>query len=588
MNFLERSFSAEDRRKLAAKGQALKDGSYPIPDKDGLRRAIVLAQSGHGDVQAAIRLIKKRARQLGATDMLPEDWGGPKKTAEESARSLAEARRSWGQLTSLIQDAAQRAFIRPDYDCWGAYVCDVYDDYAIIRAGDLYSVPWAIQDGEVTFGDPTEVIVTYASAEDADGDGDQDADDGVLAPAGLPESLKPAFADLALFTETTELDEAGRQLSAENEAKLRGAVQAMTDHIDRMSGKVKDAGSIGEGGGDDDGQAATESADVTVTGDCVPLLEKAVRRDDTIAIKVIQPGWGSSGYYSQEVLRRDGPGAFPAGTKMYVDHPTAAEEAARPERSVKDLWAETISPARWEDNGVAGPGLYAESKVLGPKEAIEKLAPHIGVSIRASGKAKAGEAEGKKGPIIEAITAGHSIDFVTVPGAGGQVLQLFEAARSSQSSQITQQEATVEVDERAYQLLKEENAQMKSELARLKEGQTLAVAKGHVSEVLRKRYSDALPAVTIERLTESLAKNPPLTDGAIDYEAYGALIHEAAKSEMDYLSRITGSGRIKGQGSTGDAFAIRSDLAESQASLRDAFSALGLHDKAAPAAKGSK
>jgi hypothetical protein len=27
----------------------------------------------------------------------------------------------------------------------------------------------------------------------------------------------------------------------------------------------------------------------------IPLVERAVRRDGTIAIKMIQPGWGSSG-----------------------------------------------------------------------------------------------------------------------------------------------------------------------------------------------------------------------------------------------------------------------------------------------------
>jgi len=71
---LARDFSKRERMSLAMKGQALEDGSYPIPDKAHLHSAIVLAQSGHGDVAAAKRLIKKRARELGATDMLPDDW----------------------------------------------------------------------------------------------------------------------------------------------------------------------------------------------------------------------------------------------------------------------------------------------------------------------------------------------------------------------------------------------------------------------------------------------------------------------------------------------------------------------------------
>ena len=33
----------------------------------------------------------------------------------------------------------------------------------------------------------------------------------------------------------------------------------------------------------------------------MPLVEKAVRLDGTIPLKIIQPGWGSSGYYPKEV-----------------------------------------------------------------------------------------------------------------------------------------------------------------------------------------------------------------------------------------------------------------------------------------------
>jgi hypothetical protein len=59
---------------FAAKGWALEDGSYPIPDRAHLHSAIVLAQSGHGDAAGAKRLIKRRAKELGATEMLPDDW----------------------------------------------------------------------------------------------------------------------------------------------------------------------------------------------------------------------------------------------------------------------------------------------------------------------------------------------------------------------------------------------------------------------------------------------------------------------------------------------------------------------------------
>lgn len=59
------SLSQERRQHLASIGQALDDGSYPIPDAAHLHAAAVLAASGHGDVKAARRLIRKRAHELG-------------------------------------------------------------------------------------------------------------------------------------------------------------------------------------------------------------------------------------------------------------------------------------------------------------------------------------------------------------------------------------------------------------------------------------------------------------------------------------------------------------------------------------------
>jgi hypothetical protein len=68
-----RKFSSDERKSLAAEGKALPDGSYPIPDADALRRAAILARSGHGDVAAAKRLIAKRAKELGVANPLASD-----------------------------------------------------------------------------------------------------------------------------------------------------------------------------------------------------------------------------------------------------------------------------------------------------------------------------------------------------------------------------------------------------------------------------------------------------------------------------------------------------------------------------------
>ena len=72
--------SAAGRRKLAEAGNALSDGSYPIADEHDLKSAAILAQSGHGDVEGAKRLIGRRAKELGVKN--PLDDNGKDDTAK--------------------------------------------------------------------------------------------------------------------------------------------------------------------------------------------------------------------------------------------------------------------------------------------------------------------------------------------------------------------------------------------------------------------------------------------------------------------------------------------------------------------------
>lgn len=68
-----RSFSAEQRDAMARKGHALPDGSFPIANASDLRNAIK-AQGRAKNAAAAKRHIIKRAKALGATDLLPDGW----------------------------------------------------------------------------------------------------------------------------------------------------------------------------------------------------------------------------------------------------------------------------------------------------------------------------------------------------------------------------------------------------------------------------------------------------------------------------------------------------------------------------------
>jgi hypothetical protein len=146
-------------------------------------------------------------------------------------------------------------------------------------------------------------------------------------------------------------------------------------------------------------------------------------------VLLIRSGWGSSGYYSETVLRRDGPAIWPEGTHMYLNHPTPAESMDRPEGDVQNWASVTTSAPAWDP---VERGLVADVQVFPQWRGLlnEEFATRVGLSIRASGQVEYGEAEGREGPIVTSLDEGISVDWVTRAGAGGRVLQLIESART--------------------------------------------------------------------------------------------------------------------------------------------------------------
>lgn len=145
-------------------------------------------------------------------------------------------------------------------------------------------------------------------------------------------------------------------------------------------------------------------------------------------VLLIRAGQGSSGYYYPEVLRRDGPKIFPAGTRMYMDHPTLTERAERPEGSTLNWASVTTTDPVWDP---VEKGLVAEVEVFPHWRSVlnPEYAKHLGLSIRATGTVESGEVDGQRTLIVTSLDEGTSVDWVTQAGAGGRVLQLIESAR---------------------------------------------------------------------------------------------------------------------------------------------------------------
>lgn len=73
LDMSKRDYSAASRRRMAESGEAMRDGSFPIANEADLRNAIQSVGRA-ADYDAARGHIIRRARALGMTDILPEDW----------------------------------------------------------------------------------------------------------------------------------------------------------------------------------------------------------------------------------------------------------------------------------------------------------------------------------------------------------------------------------------------------------------------------------------------------------------------------------------------------------------------------------
>lgn len=145
-----------------------------------------------------------------------------------------------------------------------------------------------------------------------------------------------------------------------------------------------------------------------------------------MTVHYIRAGWSLNGrYYPANVLRTEGVRAAVPGTLLYIDHATDDEEQSRPSGSVTRLAAVQEGDAWWDE---AAQAVAANVRLFRPwRESLVDMASTIGLSVRAWITAESGEADGRKGPVVTSIEGYKSVDFVTVPAAGGCILSVFEA-----------------------------------------------------------------------------------------------------------------------------------------------------------------
>ena len=362
-------------------------------------------------------------------------------------------------------------------------------------------------------------------------------------------------------------------------------------------------------------------------GNFTALKEAKFDDDGIIPIKIIEAGWGSSGYYSKEVLE-EGASIYTKGTLMFWDHPTLTEDYERPERSLRDLTGTIISEGKFDENGSEGPGVYAEAKVFKQfREVIKDMGNDIGISHVAAGKTSFGEAEGKQGLIVESLEQAFSVDWVTMAGAGGKVAEKFAEAKTKEEENITieslkknqpkiieslrkeikdaiygekdknkkakeakEMSELTDLKEANDKLVKEaeenkkKNDKMIEDNKRLHEGELLREAKVIVESELK---DVDLPDITKVRLTESLVNDVVIVEGKIDKDKYKENIKKAGDAEITYISELSESGKIKGMGSSeGGSGDDKDAVKEAKEKLEESFKDGMSEDSAKIAAQG--
>lgn len=258
---------------------------------------------------------------------------------------------------------------------------------------------------------------------------------------------------------------------------------------------------------------------------------------------LITPGKGSSGIYSESMLREYGPRVFTKGTHSYVDHPQHEGEV----RSPKNLMGVLAEDAHYED----GVGLVAEINVMKHwRPFVEEVAPHTGLSIYAAGEGSLNE-DGEL--VVESLIPDrqNSIDLVSYAGRPGSGLaeQLYEsaiaglnkgtAAETAAATALKEEEGISNMDE-IKEMLETAIAGMNARIDALAETLTPAVETEvvesvDVAAVAEAMVEAALPEVSRKAVYEALRNGADLAESI---DAQKAFV-ESVKSHLSESVTVT-------------------------------------------------
>lgn len=140
-----------------------------------------------------------------------------------------------------------------------------------------------------------------------------------------------------------------------------------------------------------------------------------VKKGNRWRVIAARPGQGSSGFYSEELLREQGPAAFAPGAQSFINHDHT--------RNPKDMIGTFPEGFYWDEDEKA---IVGELEVFSHwKSFVEEVAPHVGMSLFA-----AGEVDGDGNVTALFPDRQNGVDLVSRPGLIGSGIaeKLYESA----------------------------------------------------------------------------------------------------------------------------------------------------------------
>lgn len=291
----------------------------------------------------------------------------------------------------------------------------------------------------------------------------------------------------------------------------------------------------------------TKQIKLTESVNEAPVKGKAGRWRVVVAV----PGQGSSGFYSEEVLKRDAEKIVPPGGQAFINHDSS--------RNPKDMIGTYPEGSFWDDEKGY---VVAEMETFSHwADFVEEVGPHCGMSLYAAGKA---DEDNNVLEIVEDRLNG--CDLVARPGllGSGIVEKLYESAvaGSDETPGARQVKETKETGMEkeileALEAVKESLAQLVSEKvaeeaadAQAEADQTAVTSAVEAYDNAVKLIDDAdLLDVQVEALRKAALEGkdvePLIEEAKAVKEAAVKSLSESKQEETTFVGRILGESAKK-------------------------------------------